>query len=93
MAFLRRLVKGSDKKDPAAAMEDNTTTDPLQDVTSKTADLSLAPGDGVEEFSVATFALSWFWFPEAQFGCVPGVIRTKVGFTGGSKKGPTYHSL
>lgn len=60
MAFLRRLVKGSDKKDPAAAMEDNTTTasDPLQDVTSKTADLSLAPGDGVEEFSVATFALS-----------------------------------
>ncbi|XP_011403212.1 PREDICTED: peptide methionine sulfoxide reductase-like, partial [Amphimedon queenslandica] len=34
-----------------------------------------------------------FWFPEAQFGCAPGVLRTKVGFTGGKKKGPTYYSL
>ncbi|XP_041457585.1 peptide methionine sulfoxide reductase-like, partial [Lytechinus variegatus] len=34
-----------------------------------------------------------FWFPEAQFGCAPGVVRTKVGYTGGSKKFPTYYSL
>lgn len=40
-----------------------------------------------------TFAMSWFWFPEAIFGAVPGVIRTRVGFTGGSKKNPTYRSL
>lgn len=41
----------------------------------------------------ATFGMSWFWFPEAQFGCAPGVIRTKVGYAGGSKVNPTYHSL
>lgn len=41
----------------------------------------------------ATFGMSWFWFPEAQFGCAPGVIRTRVGYAGGSKVNPTYHSL
>jgi len=37
--------------------------------------------------------MSWFWFPEAQFGCVPGVIKTRVGYAGGSKLNPTYHSM
>jgi len=41
----------------------------------------------------ATFALSWFWFPESQFGCAEGVIRTRVGYTGGTSKNPTYHNL
>lgn len=41
----------------------------------------------------ATFAMSWFWFPEAQFGCADGVVQTKVGYTGGIKPNPTYHSL
>ena len=41
----------------------------------------------------ATFGMSWFWFPEAQFGCAKGVIRTRVGYAGGSKKNPTYYSL
>lgn len=26
-------------------------------------------------------------------GCLPGVIRTRVGYTGGSTEDPTYHSL
>jgi len=46
-----------------------------------------------KELLTATFAMSWFWFPEAQFGCAPGVIRTKVGYTGGQKVSPTYRSL
>ncbi len=37
--------------------------------------------------------MSWFWFPEAQFGSAKGVIRTRVGYAGGSKKNPTYYSL
>merc|ERR1712165_66688 len=29
----------------------------------------------------------------ARFGCANGVVRTKVGYTGGTKSFPTYHSL
>ncbi|XP_028392445.1 peptide methionine sulfoxide reductase-like, partial [Dendronephthya gigantea] len=32
-------------------------------------------------------------FPESQFGCVPGILKTRVGYTGGHKKNPTYRSL
>ncbi|XP_042882036.1 peptide methionine sulfoxide reductase-like [Penaeus japonicus] len=28
-----------------------------------------------------------------MFGCAPGVIRTRVGYAGGSKVNPSYHSL
>jgi len=41
----------------------------------------------------ATFGMAWFWFPEAQYGCVPGVIRTRVGFSGGSSPDPTYRTI
>jgi len=41
----------------------------------------------------ASFGMSWFWFPEAQFGCAPGILRTRVGFAGGTKENPTYRSL
>jgi len=41
----------------------------------------------------ASFGMSWFWFPEAQFGCAPGILRTRVGFAGGTKESPTYRSL
>jgi len=41
----------------------------------------------------ATFALGCFWGPDGLFGATPGVIRTRVGFTGGSKAAPTYKSL
>ncbi|CAG2176663.1 unnamed protein product [Oppiella nova] len=30
---------------------------------------------------------------EAQYGCAPGVIRTRVGYTGGTTPNPTYHKL
>lgn len=41
----------------------------------------------------ATFGLGCFWGPDARFGVVPGVVRTRVGYTGGRKADPTYHSL
>lgn len=41
----------------------------------------------------ATFALGCFWGPEAQFGAIDGVIRTRVGYAGGTKPNPTYHDL
>lgn len=47
----------------------------------------------VKETEVATFSLGCFWGPDALFGSIPGVIRTEVGYAGGSKKNPTYRSL
>lgn len=41
----------------------------------------------------ATLALGCFWSPDAKFGAVPGVVRTRVGYTGGQKENPTYHNL
>ncbi|XP_077543105.1 peptide methionine sulfoxide reductase-like isoform X1 [Haemaphysalis longicornis] len=41
----------------------------------------------------ATFGMGCFWAPEAMFGCAHGVLRTSVGFAGGTKKDPTYRSL
>lgn len=41
----------------------------------------------------ATFGMSWFWFPEAQFGCTKGVVRTRVGYAGGTKANPTYYAM
>jgi peptide-methionine (S)-S-oxide reductase len=39
---------------------------------------------------IATFGLGCFWSPDAQFGAIPGVIRTRVGYTGGSTLSPSY---
>lgn len=41
----------------------------------------------------ATFGMAWFWFPEAQFGATDGIIRTRVGYAGGTKVNPTYRDL
>jgi len=41
----------------------------------------------------ATFALGCFWCPDAQFGILPGVVRTRVGYAGGTTENPTYHDL
>lgn len=41
----------------------------------------------------ATFCLGSFWRSESVFGCVDGVVRTSVGYAGGSKVNPEYRSL
>ena len=44
--------------------------------------------------SRATFALSCFWCPDAQFGSLLGVVRTRVGYCGGTRPvSPTYKNL
>ncbi|XP_078174125.1 peptide methionine sulfoxide reductase family protein [Carex rostrata] len=42
---------------------------------------------------VAVFALGSFWRSESVFGCLPGVVRTSVGYSGGSKRNPEYRNL
>ncbi|WP_050033335.1 peptide-methionine (S)-S-oxide reductase MsrA [Halorubrum halophilum] len=46
-----------------------------------------------EETDTATFGIGCFWGPDAQFGAIDGVVRTRVGYAGGTKLDPTYHSL
>lgn len=41
----------------------------------------------------ATFGLGCFWGPDARFGAMDGVVRTRVGYAGGTKPDPTYYSL
>ncbi|KAK8940683.1 Peptide methionine sulfoxide reductase A5 [Platanthera zijinensis] len=41
----------------------------------------------------AVFALGSFWRSEAAFGCLPGVARTLVGYSGGTKPNPDYRNL
>ena len=41
----------------------------------------------------ATFGLGCFWGPDARFGAMEGVVRTRVGYAGGSTPEPTYYSL
>ncbi|MEF8813825.1 MAG: peptide-methionine (S)-S-oxide reductase [Halovenus sp.] len=41
----------------------------------------------------ATVGLGCFWGPDAAFGALDGVIRTSVGYAGGTKLDPSYRTL
>lgn len=41
----------------------------------------------------ATFAMACFWSPDCIFGATPGVIRTRVGYSGGTDPNPVYRKL
>ena len=45
------------------------------------------------ETATATFGMGCFWGPDARFGAMPGVVRTRVGYAGGTDPSPTYYSL
>lgn len=45
------------------------------------------------ELKTATFSMGCFWGPDSLFGAMPGVISTRVGYSGGTKDNPTYHRL
>jgi peptide-methionine (S)-S-oxide reductase len=59
------------------------------------------PGDSIPpidasapaQSETATFALGCFWAPDSIFGSLDGVIRTRVGYAGGTTENPTYHNL
>jgi len=41
----------------------------------------------------ATFGMGCFWGPDARFGATEGVVRTRVGYAGGTEPNPSYYSL
>jgi len=44
-------------------------------------------------FQTATFGMGCFWGADCLFGATSGVLRTKVGYSGGTKMNPMYRDL
>ena len=49
--------------------------------------------DSQQDTQKATFAAGCFWGVEAAFAGLKGVVRTRVGYTGGHFKNPTYEDV
>lgn len=45
------------------------------------------------DFETATFGMGCFWGPDARFGSLPGVLRTRVGYAGGTTANPVYRKM
>jgi peptide-methionine (S)-S-oxide reductase len=66
-----------------------TTVDPDETAAFAVDADALAPG----RTATATFGMGCFWGPDARFGAVDGVVRTRVGYAGGTDPDPSYYSL
>lgn len=51
------------------------------------------PSSPNRNIETATFGMGCFWSPESLFGHLPGVIRTRVGYAGGTSNNPTYRQM
>ena len=52
-----------------------------------------APAAPTHPVAKATFAAGCFWCVEAAFDKVPGVLSTTSGYTGGTRKNPSYEEV
>ncbi|BBH22971.1 methionine-S-sulfoxide reductase [Paenibacillus baekrokdamisoli] len=56
-------------------------------------DNGIEPSFSTSNVQTVTLGMGCFWSPEALFGHLPGVIRTSVGYAGGSSIAPTYREM
>lgn len=90
MAAFTALVLGALVVGCGGGATASEMADPSSEVTPGPAPIDLlAPS----EFETASFGLGCFWGAEARFGLVEGVLRTRVGYSGGSTMDPTYRDL
>ena len=63
--------------------------------TDKNTGSSIPPIDAAApaRTETATLALGCFWGPDALYGSTPGVVRTRVGYSGGKQPNPTYYNI
>lgn len=45
------------------------------------------------EYGTATFGMGCFWSADSLLGATNGVLRTKVGYSGGTKPMPKYKNM
>ena len=45
------------------------------------------------ELESCAFAMGCFWAPDARFGALAGVVRTRVGYAGGTRPRPSYRAI
>lgn len=45
------------------------------------------------KLETATFGMGCFWSPDARFGSLPGIVRTRTGYAGGTSPSPTYRQM
>ena len=46
-----------------------------------------------QEIETLTCAMGCFWGPDCRFGAMDGVVRTRVGYGGGTTPDPNYHNI
>ncbi|MFD2613980.1 peptide-methionine (S)-S-oxide reductase MsrA [Paenibacillus gansuensis] len=51
------------------------------------------PAANQSDIESLTLGMGCFWGPEALFGHLPGVIRTRTGYAGGTTPDPTYREM
>lgn len=56
---------------------------------------SIPPIDALapEDIETLTCGMGCFWGPDCMFGAMDGVVRTRVGYAGGSTPNPTYRNI
>ena len=78
---------------PLGCPKEDTTVDFTEDSVIPDAQIPPIDASAPAQTETATFALGCFWAPDSLFGSLDGVIRTRVGYAGGTTESPTYHNL